>query len=270
MVERKPEELSVVGSIPTPGTIFFTLAQTLYCIILKFTVIDNFRISDMYYKESLMKHMDADQKYVIAWFKIAEYVNRGEKERALGVYRLLSHSIDDPSLVLQLEADILYACDDDRCFDLYHKAALNYLKKEKNGQAAALFEQMLLVKPRAIAIRAELVNLYIKLEKNNAAYFHTKTIVQEYADQKSLLSAYEFVAHLIDFFDQEQKIEIYNLFLSFQGNSDLIIKKLKEWAIIALCDISMSHNTFALEQFITRINEQFPDFSDFLKKYIGQ
>ncbi len=269
MVERKPEELSVVGSIPTPGTIFFTLAQTLYCIILKFTVINNFRISGMY-KEALMKHIAADQKYVIAWFKIAEYVNRGEKERALGVYRLLSHSIDDPSLVLQLEADILYACDDERCFDLYHKAALDYLKKDKNGQAAALFEQMLLVKPRAIIIRSELVNLYIKLEKNNAAYFHTKVIVQEYIDQKSLLSAYELVAHLIDCFDLEQKIEIYNLFLSFQGNYDSVTKKLKEWAITALCDIAISQNSFALEQFITRINQQHPDFSGFLKKYIGQ
>lgn len=217
-----------------------------------------------------MKHMDADQKYVIAWFKIAEYVNRGEKERALGVYRLLSHSIDDPSLVLQLEADILYACNDERCFDLYHKAALDYLKKEKKGHAAALFEQMLLVKPHIIGIRAELIHLYIKLEKNDAAYFHTKVIVQEHIDQKSLLSAYEFVAHLIDYFDQEQKIEIYNIFLLFQENSDLITKKLKEWAIIALCDISMSQNAFALEQFITRINEQFPDFSDFLKKYISQ
>jgi hypothetical protein len=37
-----------------------------------------------------MKQTQVD-KHTIAWFKIAECVSRGEKERALGVYRLLSH-----------------------------------------------------------------------------------------------------------------------------------------------------------------------------------
>jgi tetratricopeptide (TPR) repeat protein len=220
--------------------------------------------------EVLMKHMDSDQKYVIAWFKIAEYVNRGEKERALGVYRLLSHSIDDQSLVLQLEADILYACQDERCFDIYYKAALDYLKKEKKGQAAALFEQMLLVKPDAMAIRSQLVTLYIKLEKNQAAYLHTKMLVCSYMDQKSLLLAYESAANFIVFFDIEQKIEIYNLFLSYQGDSDAITDKLKEWAVVALCEIAIEKGSLALEQFIIRVNEQFPAYAFLVKKHIGQ
>jgi hypothetical protein len=222
------------------------------------------------FREVLMKHMDSDQKYVIAWFNIAEYVNRGEKERALGVYRLLSHSIDDPSLVLQLEADILYACQDERCFDVYYRAAVDYLKKEKNGQAGALFEQMLLVKPSAVAIRSQLVNLYIKLEKKQMAYFHTKVIVQDYIHQNLLLLAYEVVANFINFFDLDQKNEIYNLFLSYQGNSDSITNKIQEWAIIALCEINIEKGAFALEQFITRVNEQFPNFATVIKKHIGQ
>ena len=52
-----------------------------------------------------MKQAQFD-KHTIAWFKIAECVSRGEKERALGVYRLLSHSFNDDAIARQLEADI--------------------------------------------------------------------------------------------------------------------------------------------------------------------
>src|SRR5438477_4438470 len=104
-----------------------------------------------------MKQMPSDQKYVIAWFKIAEYVNRGEKERALGVYRLLSHSLDDGALVLQLEADILFACDDERCLQIYAKAADEYERQQKTMQKIAVCEQMLAARPSHIPIRMQLV-----------------------------------------------------------------------------------------------------------------
>ena len=44
--------------------------------------------------------------YSVAWFKLAEFVTRKEKERAFGVYRLLSHSIADRAFAAQLEACI--------------------------------------------------------------------------------------------------------------------------------------------------------------------
>ena len=68
-------------------------------------------------------------KYNIAWFKLADCVSRGEKERAFGVYRLLSHSLDDQALARQLEGDLLLAFQDDGAVDKYREA-VNLYKQE--------------------------------------------------------------------------------------------------------------------------------------------
>ncbi len=82
-------------------------------------------------------------KYSIAWFKIAEYVSRGEKERALGVYRLLSHSFNDDAIAKQLEADIYLACNEkERAIGLYKQAAELYKKSKRSTEATAIDEHL--------------------------------------------------------------------------------------------------------------------------------
>ena len=68
-----------------------------------------------------MNQVVAD-KYNIAWFKLADCVARGEKERALGVFRLLSHSFDDPALARQLHGDLLLSFRDERAQEKYEEA----------------------------------------------------------------------------------------------------------------------------------------------------
>ncbi|MBN2267551.1 MAG: hypothetical protein JW725_04420 [Candidatus Babeliaceae bacterium] len=65
---------------------------------------------------------EVPEKSNIAWFKLAEFITRGEKERALSIYRLLSYSITDQALVAQLEGDILQAFNDERAIDSYQRA----------------------------------------------------------------------------------------------------------------------------------------------------
>src|SRR5580700_10433765 len=82
-------------------------------------------------------------KYNVAWFKLAECVSRGEKERALGVYRLLAHSFDDRAFASQLEADIFYAFDDKvMAKDRYDRAITLYKKEKRFLEAAAVGEHM--------------------------------------------------------------------------------------------------------------------------------
>lgn len=88
----------------------------------------------------------ASESYTIAWFKIADFVARGEKERALNVYRLLMHSVSDPALSYQLEGDILLAFDDDAAVDRYHVAANLYKKSGKIPQAISVYEHVALFK----------------------------------------------------------------------------------------------------------------------------
>jgi tetratricopeptide (TPR) repeat protein len=100
------------------------------------------------------------EKFNVAWFKLAEFVGRKEKERALSVYRLLSHSLPDDAFAAQLEGDLLMAFLDEKAVDAYQKAARLY---EKNGQcdhAAFLYEQMLVLKPENKEFLVQALRLY--------------------------------------------------------------------------------------------------------------
>ena len=69
-------------------------------------------------------------KFNVAWFKLAEFVGRKEKERALGVYRLLSHSLPDDAFAAQLRGRFLMAFYDEKAVDAYVKAARLYEKNQ--------------------------------------------------------------------------------------------------------------------------------------------
>lgn len=89
-----------------------------------------------------MKQTQFD-KHTIAWFKIAECVSRGEKERALGVYRLLSHSFNDNALKCQLEADIYCSFGEtEQAILLYQQAMELYKKSHRSLEAEAVGEHL--------------------------------------------------------------------------------------------------------------------------------
>lgn len=83
-------------------------------------------------------------KYSIAWFKLAECVSRKERERALGVYRLLAHSFDNMALVYQLEGDIMLAFNDtENAIKKYMQAAQFYEKQDELVQAVAVYDHII-------------------------------------------------------------------------------------------------------------------------------
>lgn len=88
----------------------------------------------------------ASELYNVAWFKLADFVARGEKERALSVHKLLMHSVTDEAIPYQLEGDILLAFDDEGALDRYHIAANLYKKVGKVKQAASVYEHVCVFK----------------------------------------------------------------------------------------------------------------------------
>lgn len=76
----------------------------------------------------------------IAWFKLSEFAQRREKERALLFYRLLVHSINDEAVACQLEGDLYAAFNDDRALDCYRRAARLYMQMNKPRHAEVLHE----------------------------------------------------------------------------------------------------------------------------------
>ena len=106
-----------------------------------------------------MRQLPSD-KYNVAWFKLAEFISRGEKERALGIYRLLMHSFDDRALALQLEGDILLSFNDEGALERYEQAAEYYQKDGKATEAALVHEHIVLLKPDADFSMKKLIDFY--------------------------------------------------------------------------------------------------------------
>jgi hypothetical protein len=110
-----------------------------------------------------MKQRQVD-KHTIAWFKIAECVSRGEKERALGVYRLLSHSFNDSAIKYQLEADIYWSFGDiELAISLYQQAMESYIKSQRFLEAAAVAQHLVVLQPTETSLHRTLICLYLSL-----------------------------------------------------------------------------------------------------------
>lgn len=109
-----------------------------------------------------MEQLPSD-KYNVAWFKLAECVSRGEKERAFGVYRLLVYSIDDLAFAKQLEGDLLWFFGDEAAVDRYATALELYQESEKFVEAAAICEHLVTLRPQEYTYRELLIQLYKKL-----------------------------------------------------------------------------------------------------------
>jgi tetratricopeptide (TPR) repeat protein len=111
-----------------------------------------------------MRNVPPD-KYNVAWFKLAECVSRGEKERALGVYRLLAHSLNDSAFARQLQGDILFSFNDTAgAVEHYRKAAQLYHQDGRYLEAAALYEHIVVLTPDKQEALMQLIELYRLLD----------------------------------------------------------------------------------------------------------
>ena len=115
-----------------------------------------------------MRHISND-KYTIAWFKLAECVAKGEKEKAFGVYRLLMHSIEDQAYAYQLEGDLLGAFSDERAVEKYLHAAHLYYQNNRYKEAAALYEELIIQIPEERYIN-RLIDMYKHHKNKNMCY----------------------------------------------------------------------------------------------------
>lgn len=133
------------------------------------------------------------EKYTIAWFKIADYVSRGEKERALGMYRLLSHSIHDAALKIQLEGDILWSFGDPQALEKYEQTAEQYKKEGRHLEASAVYEHILLLNNNH-PCREELLSLYKVMNNRRFISNHLLYLIHELLEKKE----FQKVASLIE------------------------------------------------------------------------
>lgn len=199
-----------------------------------------------------MKQVSSD-KYSIAWFKLADCIARGEKERALGVYRLLSHSIDDPALVLQLHGDILLSFKDRDAQKKYKEAAQMYQDSDQLLEAAAVYEHLATMNPEKITYRMQLIDLYQQLRIFSKVREYVQSILHYFLDQKKWAEAIELVRNYDTAGDESFAAGLHeDLFFSLISTQDVLL------------DTKVLHARQALEFWNTGNNERAS--TEFLKK----
>ena len=111
-----------------------------------------------------MEQQQGQKERSVAWFKLAELIARGEREKALSVFRLLAHSLPDRAYVLQIEGDILWFLDDTAAVEKYKQAAVIYQKEKRWVNAISLYEHLLTQRPEAYEILSTLLMLYVSMD----------------------------------------------------------------------------------------------------------
>jgi hypothetical protein len=123
-------------------------------------------------------------KFNIAWFKLAELVLRKEKERALYIYRLLVHSLQDEAVAAQLEGDLLFSFNDEKSLDCYIRAARLYERSDRCVEAIFIYEHLNSL--RAPEFNNQLVHLYQRTGNFKKAYYYQQPEKTMQQDGKNL------------------------------------------------------------------------------------
>lgn len=156
----------------------------------------------------------SSEKYSVAWFKLAEFVGRGEKERALGIYKLLAHTVDDRAFALQLKGDLLLAFADAQAIEIYHEAVKLYSNEQRYIQASALYEHLLLLCPDRIDFRIQLVSIYKHLASDKKILKHLTELSfilstnYKFEEANNLLREYQLEDEQIAYVHQQCAINL--------------------------------------------------------------
>ena len=157
-----------------------------------------------------MKQTQFD-KHTIAWFKIADCVSRGEKERALGVYRLLSHSFNDNAIARQLEADIYSSFGDiEQAVPLYQQAMEFYHKSQRFLEAAAVGEHLIMARADDMELRRNIIQLYCMLGMIGKMRIHIQVLVDLIAKKQQWYDIKVLIADCLHLSDLNERITVYS------------------------------------------------------------
>ncbi len=158
-----------------------------------------------------MKHVSSE-KSSLAWFKLAEFVTRGEKERALSIYRLLAHSLKSEALAAQLEGDLLQAFHDERAFEAYRRAALLYQRENDAVQAILLYEQISGLAPHLDDILQTLLEWYQRLGDQTRCVDVARRLIVLFVEQNRFDESHDMIVQVA--LNDEYKQQLHEQFVT--------------------------------------------------------
>ncbi len=204
-------------------------------------------------KESAMRQVPAD-KYNIAWFKLAEFVARGEKERALGIYRLLLHSFNDRAFSYQLEGDLLWSFSDEQAIDKYMLAAQLYFKEGRLNEAIAIYELLVSLRPNHEQYIHQLIELYQTIKNTQRLVATTENLCDLMLERSDWATTHQFIMRCEKITSREQCVPLYQKYaLALVKDPKSPQQEVKK-AIQAFMDRAIEDTqTAVLQQFLTTV-----------------
>ncbi len=200
-------------------------------------------------------------KYNVAWFKLAEIVARGDKERALGMFRLLMHSINNEALAYQLQGDLLLSFEDPQAIDCYRKAAVLYVADNKHIQASAVYEHLLTLEPDSILYMEKIIDVYQALEYNEKVFFYFRKMITLLTHQNKLdhaqtaMDQFEHLARPLE----KAMVSQLNLLTHLGGSQydTRAKKKMLHETIDLFLEVNNSHH---LNSFLAQLENSYKEF----------
>ncbi|MGB8468425.1 MAG: hypothetical protein WCE21_05470 [Candidatus Babeliales bacterium] len=166
-----------------------------------------------------MRHV-VPGKSSIAWFKLAEFVSRGEKERALGLHRLLLHSFDDYAVGCQLAGDILMAFNETEAIEKYKEAGDLYKKNGRIREAIGIYEQLTLLCPQNKEFLSQLFEFYLSTDNTRKAAHTIHRLISLLLDANDHEGVIEQIrAHTVAI-DTQCRSELIGLLRTVHQNCD--------------------------------------------------
>ncbi len=150
-----------------------------------------------------------EQTSSVAWYKLAELINRGEKEKALTFFRLLAHSFDEKAYALQLEGDILWSLEDKQALEKYQQAAFLYKKEKKLIQAISIYEHLLTLEPENSDFLISSIPYYVELDWSEKFYERFVGLInlheQKKVSEETILALVRSVFELVNECEDKQR-----------------------------------------------------------------
>ena len=200
-----------------------------------------------------MRQLPSD-KYNVAWFKLAEFVARGERERALGLYKLLVHSFDDPALAYQLEGDLLLSFNDKpAACQQYYNAANAYKQDARIVEAAAVYEHLIMLNPLLKENLLQILPLYEMIGLKSRLFAHLDRLCCLFVENNE----FEQLEFLM--VEWDTKVDHYHAAHLYKHITLALIKKEIDGTIVrfhlkkALDHLLLNKNSPVLQTFLSTI-----------------
>lgn len=195
------------------------------------------------------------EKSTIAWFKLAEFVMRKEKERALGMYRLLVHSLPDEAYSAQLEGDLLRAFNDERAQECFVKAARIYEKDGRYCAAISLYEQLIILNPDTIENYLKALKLYEQLALEIKIKEFILRLLPVFIKQNIFQQAATLINEAaLPAFDKATLYENFLFLLIETKYNDMLF--LKALAQSCIDNFLVVNNSYHIKNFISKLSNQ--------------